>query len=56
MKKIIGVIAIALTLVLAIIYRQLTNGGTRNSLPRPSVPAVVHEVKENLVLAALLIQ
>jgi hypothetical protein len=56
MKKIIGVIAIALTLILSIVYRQLTAGTAKNSRPRPSVPAVVHEVQENLVFAALLIQ
>jgi hypothetical protein len=56
MKKIIGVIAILLTLALSIIYRQLTGSPSKICRPKLSVPTVIHEVQENLLLASLTIQ
>lgn len=52
MKKMIGAILVLLTIVLSIIYRQLTSNhkGCRS---KASVPAVV---QENLVLASMIIQ
>jgi hypothetical protein len=56
MKKIIGVAAILLTLVISIIYRQLTGSLAKFSRPKRSVPALVHEVRENLLISSLMIQ
>jgi hypothetical protein len=54
MKKMIGVAALLLTLALSIIYRQLTQA--KICRPKISVPSVVQEVQENLILASLAIQ
>jgi hypothetical protein len=56
MKKIIGAAIILLTLALSIIYRQLTGSPSKICRPKLSVPAVIHEVQENLLLASLTIQ
>lgn len=56
MKKIIGVAAILLTLALSIIYRQLAGSLPKNGRPGKSVPTVIHEVQENLLLASLALQ
>ena len=49
----IGAILVLLTIVLSIIYRQLTSHHAKGSRPKASVTAVV---QENLVLASLIIQ
>jgi len=56
MKKIIGVIAIALTLILSVICRQLTGSPAKIGRPKISVPTAKHEVEENLLFASLVIQ
>ncbi|HWK06380.1 MAG TPA: hypothetical protein VNS58_22255 [Puia sp.] len=53
MKKIIGVIAIMLSVALFFLYRQLTHGPTRAGQPKEYVPAVM---QENLMLSAMLFQ
>jgi len=54
MKKLLWVAVILLTLVLSIIYRQLTAACHRKAcLQKPSVPILV---QENLILGSLLIQ
>jgi hypothetical protein len=54
MKKIIGVGAILLVLVLILIYRQLVTSHTRPHLQEPAVP--IAAIEESLVLGSLLIQ
>ncbi|HEY4060346.1 MAG TPA: hypothetical protein VGM30_00520 [Puia sp.] len=56
MKKMIGVAALLLTLILSVIYRQLTGAQAKTPRPKVSVPTVVQEVRENLFLASLAIQ
>jgi hypothetical protein len=56
MKKMIGVIALLLTLALTALYRQLTAHPARACRPRLSVPSVAQKVQENMILASLLIQ
>jgi hypothetical protein len=53
MKKIIWVIAILLTLLLFLIYRQLVSSHRANSQPGESIPIAA---QESLVLGSLLIQ
>jgi hypothetical protein len=55
MKKIIGVIAIMLSVVLLLLYRQLTNGhgAVRTSQQKVSIPAIM---QENLILGNMLFQ
>ena len=56
MKKMIGVIALLLTLAMTALYRQLTAHTARTCRPKMSVPTVVQKVQENMLLASLLIQ
>ena len=56
MKKMIGVAALLLTLAISIIYRQLTGAQAKTYRPKGSVPTVVREMQENLLLASLVIQ
>jgi hypothetical protein len=51
MKKLIGVIALVLTLVLSVIYRSLTARQAKEKPPRAYIPA---GLKEGMVLSCLL--
>src|SRR5882757_5282140 len=55
MKKIIGVIAIMLSVVLLLLYRQLTNGHgpARTIQQKVCIPAIM---QENLILGNMLFQ
>lgn len=53
MKKIIGVIVFMLSVVLFLLYRQLTHGANRVVQAKISVPALV---QENLLLGSMLFQ
>ncbi|HEX9512407.1 MAG TPA: hypothetical protein VF939_18070 [Puia sp.] len=53
MKKIIGVIAILLSVALFFLYRQLAHGPVRIGQPKVSVPAIM---QENLILSSMLFQ
>jgi hypothetical protein len=55
MKKIIGVIALLLSVVLFLLYRQLTNGhgSARANQQKVSIPAIM---QENLILGSMLLQ
>lgn len=53
MKKLIGVIAVMLTLILTIIYRQLTAKPTREKPPRAAIAATL---REGMALSSLLLQ
>ncbi len=53
MKKLIGVIAILLTLLLSAIYRQLTN---HNAKSKPETACGRKILRDGLFLTALLIQ
>ena len=43
MKKLIGVIVILLTLLLTVIYRQLTSRPAKEEAPRACIPAALRE-------------
>ncbi len=53
MKKLIGVIAILLTLLLSAIYRHLTN---HNVKAKPETAYVPRALRDGLYLTAMLIQ
>ena len=53
MKKIVGVIAILLSMILFVLYRQLVHRPVRAGHPKISVPAIM---QENLMLTATLFQ
>ena len=53
MKKLIGVIAILLTLILSVIYRQLTHHNTKAKPETTNVPRVL---RDGMFLTAMLIQ
>ena len=53
MKKIAGVIAILLSIILFLIIRQWTNSHTRTNPPKESVPGIL---QENILISSLLIQ
>ena len=53
MKKIIGVIAILLSVVLFFLYRQLTHGPARTGQTRVTAPVIL---QENLILSSMLFQ
>lgn len=53
MKKIIGVIAIMLTLILTVIYRQLTARPAKDKPPRAYITA---SLREGMALSCLLLQ
>lgn len=53
MKKIIGVIAIVFTLILTVIYRQLT---TRPSKYKPARAHISAGLREGMALSCLLLQ
>jgi len=53
MKKLIGVIVILLTLLLTVIYRQLTAKMVKEEAPRSYIPATL---REGVALACLLRQ
>jgi len=53
MKKIVGVIAILLSMVLFVLYRQLIHRPARTGHSKVSVPAIM---QENLMLTAALFQ
>jgi hypothetical protein len=53
MKKLIGVAAIVLTLILTVIYRQLTARPARERSPRASISA---SLREGMALSCLLLQ
>ena len=53
MKKLIGVIAIMLTLILTVIYRQLTAKPAREKAPRATITA---SLREGMALSCLLLQ
>jgi hypothetical protein len=53
MKKLIGVIAILLILLLSAIYRQLTN---HNAKAKPETAYVPRALQDGMFLTALLIQ
>ena len=53
MKKLIGVIAILLTLLLSAIYRQLTN---HNAKAKPDTAYVPRALQDGMFLTALLLQ
>jgi hypothetical protein len=53
MKKIIGVIVILVTLIISVIYRQLT---ARPAKDKPSRTYVSRSLREGMVLSCLLLQ
>lgn len=53
MKKIIGVTAILLSVILVILYRQLTHGANKVTHTKVSVPVIM---QENLILGSMLLQ
>jgi hypothetical protein len=53
MKKLIGVIAILLTLILSVIYRQLTHHSAK---AKPDTCYVPRALQDGMFLTALLIQ
>jgi len=53
MKKLIGVIALVLTLVISIIYRGLTARQAKERPPRAYIPA---GLREGMTLSCLLLQ
>lgn len=53
MKKIIGVIAVLLSVVLFMLYRQLVHGPNKVIQPKISVPSIM---QENLILGSMLLQ
>jgi hypothetical protein len=53
MKKLIGVVAIVITLILTIIYRQLTARPARENAPRATISA---SLREGMALSCLLLQ
>ena len=53
MKKLIGVIVILLTLILSVIYRQLTARPVREAPSRTYIPAAL---REGITLSYLLLQ
>ena len=53
MKKLIGVAAIVLTLILTIIYRQLTARPAKEKAPRVTISA---SLREGMALSCLLLQ
>ena len=53
MKKLIGVIVILLTLLLTVIYRQLTARPAKEETPRAYIPATL---REGMTLSCLLFQ
>jgi hypothetical protein len=53
MKKLIGMIVILLTLILSVIYRQLTARPVREKQPRTYIPAAL---REGITLSCLLLQ
>jgi hypothetical protein len=56
MKKLIGVAALLLALIISIIYRQLTGHPARSGRIKLSVPTVVYQAQENILLASLMTQ
>jgi hypothetical protein len=53
MKKIAGVIAILLSIIVFLIHRQWTNSHTKAIPPKVSVPGIL---QENILLSSMLIQ
>jgi hypothetical protein len=53
MKKLIGMIVILLTLILSVIYRQLTARPVREKQPQAYIPAAL---REGMTLSYLLLQ
>ena len=53
MKKLIGVVAIVITLILTIIYRQLTARPSREKAERATISA---SLREGMALSCLLLQ
>ena len=53
MKKLIGMIVILLTLILSVIYRQLTARPVREKQSRTYIPAAL---REGITLSCLLLQ
>ncbi len=53
MKKLIGMIVILLTLILSVIYRQLTARPAREKLSRTCIPVAL---REGMTLSYMLLQ
>ncbi len=53
MKKLIGLIVIVLTLILSVVYRQLTAGPAKEKQPQSCIPLAL---REGMTLSYLLLQ
>ena len=53
MKKLIGVAVLLLSVILFLLYRQLTHRAVKVSQPMVSVPAIL---RENMMLSSVLFQ